>query len=144
MSFYIKCTVTFTISFFAQISAIFMIPSGLIVLTIFVIKLPRFYADVLNGVFVSVLWYRNVRSETAQGRMFLLRHKRKIVPLTVDLEHMYLLCTEMLQQWTPLYYKIWTPQQTKSRRTSNKSMFKTTHNPALCRYTVLCTETGEK
>jgi len=32
----------------------------------------------------------------------------------------------------------------KSSRNSNSCMFKTTQNPALCRYTVLCTETGGK
>jgi len=41
---YIKCTVAFTISFFAQISAKFMISSGRIVLRMsyIVIKLPHF------------------------------------------------------------------------------------------------------
>jgi hypothetical protein len=31
----------------------------------------------------------------AQGRMFVLRHKRKIARLTVDLAHMYVVCTEI-------------------------------------------------
>jgi len=43
----------------------------------------------------------------------LLGHKRKIVRLTVDLAHIYLVCTEMLQKWRPLHYKLWTPQQKK-------------------------------
>ena len=35
--------------------------------------------------FVSMLWYRNVSSEGAQGRLGLLGHKTKTVLFTVDL-----------------------------------------------------------
>ena len=62
--------------------------------------------------FESVFWYRNVSKEGQGDWVGLLGHKRKIVRLTVDLAHMYLVCTEMLQEWKPLHYKLWTPQQT--------------------------------
>ena len=74
--------------------------------------------------FVSVLWYSNVSSEVAGGLVGPLGHKRKIVRLTVDLSHMYLVCRGMLQQWTRLGYKIWTAQQKESSRNSFSSMFK--------------------
>jgi len=36
-----------------------------------------------------VLWYGNLSNEAAQSQIILLRHKRKIVRLTVDLEQWF-------------------------------------------------------
>ena len=95
MSFYIKCTVAFTISLFAQICAIFMISSGRIVLRRSNIcdKIMPLLARRPKWCAVSGLWYRNTSNEPAKGRNFLLCRKRTLLDWR-KIWHTCILCVQ--------------------------------------------------